>query len=166
MWQGAPGGDLEVIAGENAQTADALVARSHLNGIPVLMGISGRLSGIDGWALYESNDFGNVIRDPQTRDILIENIVSYVSEKKMDGVDIMMTDLNSGLASSNAAAVGPFITALKALCPKGPWSLLPWLQTGCTANTPIFRMQTGSMSELLKTVLTSARAHLRTIVTP
>ncbi|SFW37009.1 Chitinase, GH18 family [Sinomicrobium oceani] len=114
-----PGGDLEVIAGENAQTADALVARSHLNGIPVLMGISGRLSGIDGWALYESNDFGNVIRDPQTRDILIENIVSYVSEKKMDGVDIMMTDLNSGLASSNAAAVGPFITALKSALPEG-----------------------------------------------
>ncbi|MGS2741583.1 glycosyl hydrolase family 18 protein [Sinomicrobium sp. M5D2P17] len=113
-----PGGGLDVIAGETGQTANALVARSHLNGVPVLLGISGRLSGIDGWALYESNDFGNVIRDPQTRDLLIQNIVNYVSEKKMDGVEIMMTDLNSTLASNNAAAVGPFVNALKEALPE------------------------------------------------
>lgn len=112
-----PGGGLDVTAGQANQAADEMVARAHINGVPVLLGISGRLTGLDGWALYESNDFGHVIANPETRAILVENVVNYVADRRMDGVDIMMTDINSGSYSSNLAAIGPFLADLKSELP-------------------------------------------------
>jgi hypothetical protein len=113
----SPDGGLDVSAGEINQTANELVARAHINGVPLLLGISGRLSGIDGWAIYETNDFGTAIIDPTKRASLIASIKAYVAKKKMDGVDIMMTDINSDTAPDNIHAIGPFLTQLKAALP-------------------------------------------------
>jgi hypothetical protein len=113
----SPDGGLDVSAGEPNQIANELVARAHINGVPLLLGISGRLSGIDGWAIYETNDFGTAIIDPIKRASLIASIKAYVAKKKMDGVDIMMTDINSGTAADNIHAIGPFLKQLKAALP-------------------------------------------------
>jgi hypothetical protein len=113
----SPEGDLDTSPGEVGQKAKELVARAHIAGVPVIMGISGRLSGIDGWAIYETNDFGTAIRDPAKRTKLIALVKAYVAAKRMDGVDIMMTDINSGNAPDNIHAIGPFLTELKAALP-------------------------------------------------
>jgi hypothetical protein len=113
----SPEGDLDTSPGEVGQKANELVARAHIAGVPVIMGISGRLSGIDGWAIYETNDFGTAIRDPAKRTKLIGLVKAYVAAKRMDGVDIMMTDINSGNAPDNIHAIGPFLTELKAALP-------------------------------------------------
>jgi hypothetical protein len=113
----SPEGDLDTSPGEVSQKAREIVARAHIAQVPVIMGISGRLSGIDGWAIYETNDFGTVIRDPAKRTKLIGLIKAYVAAKRMDGVDIMMTDINSGNAPDNIHAIGPFLTELKAALP-------------------------------------------------
>jgi hypothetical protein len=113
----SPEGDLDVSAGELSQKARSLVANAHIAGVPVIMGISGRLSGIDGWAIYETNDFGTAIRDAAKRTKLVGLIKAYVAAKHMDGVDIMMTDINSGNSPDNMAAIGPFAAELKAALP-------------------------------------------------
>jgi hypothetical protein len=113
----SPEGDLDTSPGEVGQKAREIVARAHIAGVPVIMGISGRLSGIDGWAIYETNDFGTAIRDPAKRTKLIGLVKAYVAAKRMDGVDIMMTDINSGNAPDNIHAIGPFLTELKAALP-------------------------------------------------
>jgi hypothetical protein len=77
----APNGSLDVSAGEINQTADELVACAHINGVPIIMGISGRLSGIDGWAIYETNDFGTPIQDPAKRTSLVTAIKAYHPKK-------------------------------------------------------------------------------------
>ncbi len=113
-----PDGGIDVTAGQTNQAADELVARAHINGIPVLLGIAGRLTGLDGWALYESNDFGGAIANPASRQLVVQNVVDYVADRRMDGVDIMMTDINSGTYSSNLAAIGPFLADLRAALPE------------------------------------------------
>ncbi|MBD1363201.1 glycoside hydrolase family 18 protein [Mucilaginibacter sp. ZT4R22] len=113
----SPEGDLDVSSGEVNQKANELVARAHIAGVPVIMGISGRLSGIDGWAIYETNDFGTAIRDAAKRAKVIAAVKAYVAAKRMDGVDILMTDINSGNAPDNIHAIGPFLTELKAALP-------------------------------------------------
>ncbi|WP_316819402.1 glycosyl hydrolase family 18 protein [Pedobacter gandavensis] len=107
---------LDVSAGQKNQAADELVARAHINKTPVILGISGNLSGIDGWSRYESNDFGAVIIDPAKRAVLVKQVVNYVTARKMDGVDVMMTDMSIG-ADKNIAAVDPLIKELKAALP-------------------------------------------------
>ncbi|MES2265671.1 MAG: glycosyl hydrolase family 18 protein [Bacteroidota bacterium] len=113
----SPEGDLDTSPGETGQKAREIVARAHIAGVPVIMGISGRLSGIDGWAIYETNDFGTAIRDPAKRTKLVGLVKAYVAAKQMDGVDIMMTDINSGNADANMAAIAPFAAELKAALP-------------------------------------------------
>ncbi|SDF52168.1 Chitinase, GH18 family [Mucilaginibacter pineti] len=110
-------GSLDITKGNIAQHADELVARAHIAGIPIILGISGHLSGIDGWAIYESNDFGSAIRDPAAMASLVQSVKAYVAKERMDGVDINMTDINSGNAPLNIHAIGPFLTALKAALP-------------------------------------------------
>ncbi len=110
-------GSLDVSKGTIAQHADEIVARAHIAGVPVIMGISGHLSGIDGWAIYESNDFGTAIRDAASMAKLVASVKAYVAAEKMDGVDIYMTDINSDSAPLNIHAIGPFLTALKAALP-------------------------------------------------
>ncbi|POY37945.1 hypothetical protein C3K47_05325 [Solitalea longa] len=112
-----PEGTLDVSNGEVNQTADEIVARAHINGVPVLLGVSGRLSGIDGWALYGSNDFGSVITDAAKRAALVTAIKNYVTNKRMDGVDIMMTDINGVDVDGNLAAAAKLLTALRAELP-------------------------------------------------
>lgn len=115
-------GSLDVTKGNINQNADGLVAYAHINHVPIILGISGHLSGIDGWAIYESNDFGTAIRDPASMAKLVQAVKTYVVNEKMDGVDINMTDINSGNAPDNIHAIGPFLTALKAALP--PTSLV------------------------------------------
>lgn len=112
-------GSLDVSAGEIDQRMDEIAARAHIAGKPVLLGVTGRLSGLDGWAIYEANDFGQAISNAGTRAILVANVAAYVVANKLDGVDIMMSDVNSSIAVANIAAIGPFMTELKAALPAG-----------------------------------------------
>lgn len=117
-----PGGLVDFSQSNQNQNLDELVARGHINGVPVLLGVSGRLSGVDGWSLYNSNDFGSSISDPAVRASLVQTLASYVQEHRLDGIDILMTDLSNddyATAAGNAAAVGPFLTALKTTLPQG-----------------------------------------------
>ena len=113
----AADGTLDVSKGNVNQRADEIIARAHINGVPVILGLSGHLSGIDGWAVYESNDFGTAIRNPVSMKLLIDSVKAYVLKRKLDGVDINMTDINSAAAPDNIHAIGPFLTALKAALP-------------------------------------------------
>ena len=117
-----PGGEVDFSKGNLDQNIDEIVARGHINGVPVLLGVTGRLSGIDGWSLYNSTDFGAAISNPATRANLVQLIATYVADRKIDGVDVMMTDLSNDiydLSAASAQAVGPFITELKAALPQG-----------------------------------------------
>lgn len=108
-------GVMDVSKGEAYRKAEELTGRAHVKGIPVLLGISGALSG-DGWSVSSSNNFGAVITDVAKRAALVQSIKNYITAKKMDGVDIMMTDINTTAAiiNANAAATGPFLNELRA----------------------------------------------------
>ncbi|GAO41353.1 glycosyl hydrolase family 18 protein [Flavihumibacter petaseus] len=113
-------GSLDITRGNINQKADELVARGHTAGVPVLLNLFGRLTPVDGWALYESDDMGAAIRDAGKRAGLVTQIASYITATRMDGVDIMMTDFNgSPYYSANLAAIAPFISELKAAMPEG-----------------------------------------------
>lgn len=113
-------GFVDITRGNANQLADELVARGHNRGVPVLLSIAGRLTPIDGWALYASDDMGPAIRDADLRASVVEQVVSYVTARKMDGVDIIMTDFNGAAEyGANLAALSPFISELKAALPAG-----------------------------------------------
>ncbi|MEO5893657.1 MAG: glycosyl hydrolase family 18 protein [Ferruginibacter sp.] len=113
-------GNLDITTGEINQRMDELVARGHIKGKPVLLSIAGRLSGIDGWALYDSRDFGEAIRDVAKRAGLVTAIKNYLALKKIDGVDIIMTDINGDPNyTGNLSALGSFVTSLRAALPAG-----------------------------------------------
>jgi hypothetical protein len=113
-------GTLDITAGEVNQKMDELVARGHINGKPVLLSIAGRLSGIDGWALYDSRDFGEAIRNTTKRSGLVSQLKNYLAAKKLDGVNIIMTDINGDPNySANLAALGNFINELRRALPAG-----------------------------------------------
>ena len=115
-----PDGGVDFSKGNQNQNVDEIVARGHIAGVPVLLGVTGRLSGIDGWSLYNSTDFGSTISVPAKRAALVKLIADYVTARKLDGVDVMMTDLSNddyGVSAAAAQAVGPFLTELKALLP-------------------------------------------------
>jgi Glycosyl hydrolases family 18 len=111
-------GALDVTRGNINQRADELVARGHTLGIPVLLSVFGRLSPVDGWALYESDDLGAAIRDVSKRATLVSELANYVQQIKMDGVDIVMTDFNgSPNYGASLAALAPFVAELKKALP-------------------------------------------------
>jgi GH18 family chitinase len=85
-----------------------------------LLSLFGRLTPVDGWALYESDDMGAAIRDAVKRANVVSQVANYVTARKMDGVDVVMTDFN-GAANygANLAALSPFVTELKAALPAG-----------------------------------------------
>lgn len=117
-----PDGGVDFSKGNQNQNIDEIVARGHIASVPVLLGITGRLSGIDGWSLYNSTDFGSTISDVTKRAALVELIADYVIARKIDGVDVMMTDLSNDvydISAKSAQSVGPFMTALKAALPAG-----------------------------------------------
>jgi hypothetical protein len=113
-------GFVDITRGNANQLADELVARGHNRGIPVLLSLFGRLTPVDGWALYESDDMGAAIRDAVKRANVVSQVANYVTARKMDGVDVVMTDFN-GAANYGAslAALSPFVTELKAALPAG-----------------------------------------------
>lgn len=108
-------GVVDVSKGEAYRKAEELTGRAHLNGVPVLLSISGALSG-DGWSVSQSNNFGAVITDAAKRVALVKFIAGYIAAKKMDGVDIMMTDINasSAIINDNIAATGLLLNELRA----------------------------------------------------
>lgn len=117
-----PDGGADFSKGNQNQNIDELVARGHIHGVPVLLGVTGRLSGLDGWSLYNSTDFGSVISDPVKREALVQTIADYVVNRRLDGVDVMMTDLSNddySISAKSAQSVGPFVTELKAALPEG-----------------------------------------------
>lgn len=117
-----PDGGVDFSKGNQNQNIDELVARGHINGIPVLLGVAGRLSGVDGWSLYNSTDFGLIISDVTKRAQLVKTLAEYVLARKLDGIDVMMTDLSNDvfdIAAKSAQSVGPFVSELKEALPAG-----------------------------------------------
>lgn len=115
-----PTGAVDFSKGNVNQNLDNLVARSHIAGVPILLSVTGTLSGVDGWALYNSVDFGSVISDPTKRAALAASVAQYVIDHKLDGVDILMTDLSNDVGSvTNASmkAIGPLLTLLRTALP-------------------------------------------------
>ncbi len=110
-----PDGTVDFSAG--SLSIDELVARAHINGVPVILGMSGRTSGLDGWSLYGSNDFGAVLTDATKRAAVINAVAEYVRARKIDGVDIMMTDMGSDNVSASVAAISTCIDELRAALP-------------------------------------------------
>ncbi|NII25461.1 hypothetical protein HB364_10235 [Pseudoflavitalea sp. X16] len=111
-------GALDITRGNANQLTDELVARGHIRGIPVLLTLFGRLTPVDGWALYESDDMGTALRNATLRGGLVTQVKNYLAATRMDGVDVMMTDFNgSPNYSANLAALGLFITELRAALP-------------------------------------------------
>ncbi|MDQ2718314.1 MAG: glycosyl hydrolase family 18 protein [Bacteroidota bacterium] len=111
-------GSLDITRGNSNQLMDELVARGHNRGIPVMLSIYGRLTPVDGWALYGSDDMGPVLRDPGKRDGLIAQLKDYVTKTKLDGVDIIFTDFNGAASySASLAALKPMIDGLKTALP-------------------------------------------------
>lgn len=107
-------GVFDISKGEQFRKAEEIVGRAHLAGVPVLLGISGALSG-DGWAVSSSSQFGAVITDATKRAALVQSVKNYVTAKKMDGVDIMMTDINTASATitANMTAITNFLNELR-----------------------------------------------------
>lgn len=115
-----PSGSVDFSKGNVNQNLDNMVARSHIGGVPMLLGLTGTLSGVDGWALYNSVDFGSVISDPAKRTALAASVAQYVIDHKLDGVDILMTDLSNDVGSVTTAsmkAIGPLLTLLRTALP-------------------------------------------------
>ncbi|MCK7555150.1 glycosyl hydrolase family 18 protein [Chitinophaga sedimenti] len=108
-------GAMDISKGELNRKAEEIVGRAHLKGIPVLLGISGALSA-DGWSVSSSNNFGAVLTDAAKRAALVQSIKAYVTAKRMDGVDIMMTDINTTAAiiNANCAATALLLNELRA----------------------------------------------------
>ena len=104
------------------QNIDELVARGHINGIPVILGVSGRLSGIDGWGSYNSTDFGLSINTAEKRATIVAALKTYLVARKLDGIDIMMTDLGNDsydVSANMVQSVAPLLNELKAVLPTG-----------------------------------------------
>ena len=111
-------GSLDVTKGNTNQLMDELVARGHIRGIPVLLSICGRLTPVDGWALYGSDDMGTALRDPVKRASLVTLLKNYVAATKLDGIDIIMTDFNGAANSAGSmAALKPMVDQLKSALP-------------------------------------------------
>lgn len=114
------GGAVDFSKGNLNQNIDEIVARGHIASTPVLLGVSGTLSGIDGWALYNSTNFGSVISDPTQRAALVTTLKDYVALHKLDGIDIMMTDVSNDFYDVSATAIQsitPFLNSLRAELP-------------------------------------------------
>jgi hypothetical protein len=70
--------------------------------------------------LYATTDFGDAIRDATKRAGLVIKIKNYLAQKKLDGVDIMMTDINGDPNySANLTALGSFVNELRTALPAG-----------------------------------------------
>ncbi len=111
-------GALDITKGNANQLADELVARGHIRGIPVLLTLFGRLTPVDGWALYESDDMGPALRSAALRTGLVKQVKDYLAASRMDGVDVMMTDFNgSPNYGANLTALGLFVKELRAALP-------------------------------------------------
>ncbi|MBB2148587.1 glycoside hydrolase family 18 protein [Pedobacter gandavensis] len=115
-------GSVDFSKGDLHQNVDELVARGHLNGIPVLLGVTGRLRGMEGWTFHGNTDFGRNISDVSQRAKLVKILAEYVRERKLDGIDVMMTDLSHELYDiprKSVQSVGPFLSELRKALPTG-----------------------------------------------
>jgi hypothetical protein len=115
-----PTGAVDFSKGNQAQNLDEQVALAHINKVPLLLGVTGTLSGVDGWSLYNNADFGAVISDPEKRAALATTVAQYVTDHKIDGVDILMTDLGNddgAVTTKSMQSIGPFLTLLRAALP-------------------------------------------------
>ncbi len=111
-------GSLDITRGNSNQLMDEVVARGHNRGIPVLLSIYGRLTPVDGWALYGSDDMGPALRDAGKRAALVTQLKNYVTATKLDGVDILFTDFNGAADySASLAALKPMVDELKSALP-------------------------------------------------
>lgn len=115
-----PTGAVDFSRGNLNQNLDVMVARAHNNGVPVLLGVTGTLSGVDGWSAYGSSDFGSVLVNPALRTALATSIAEYVTAHRLDGVDILMTDIGNdseAVVAGHMQAINPFMALLKTALP-------------------------------------------------
>lgn len=112
-----PSGAVDFSKGNLNQNIDEIAARAHISGVPVLLGVTGTLSGIDGWSLYGSMDFASVLTDAAKRAAMATAISQYVIDRRLDGIDILMTDLGSDITTPAMQAIGPLLTLLRTALP-------------------------------------------------
>ncbi|RYD89982.1 MAG: PKD domain-containing protein, partial [Sphingobacteriales bacterium] len=111
----AANGTISYAIGDQFKRMEHLVAKAHMNGVRALLGVSGTLSA-DGWAVNNNYNFGNAIVNATTRAALVQSIKNYITLKKLDGIDVMMTDVSGATANvtNNMVAVGRFLNDLRA----------------------------------------------------
>ena len=114
-----PTGVIDFTQASTNQNLDEIVARSHIGGVPVLLGIKGTLSPIDNWSIWENKDFSTALLDPVKRASMAEVVIKYVTDHRLDGVDVMMTDFGhpEDIVINNLTATGQFVTLLRAGLP-------------------------------------------------
>lgn len=79
---------------------DNLVALAHNYGVYVLLQLAGThdaLNGAPTWGVY---DFYNIATDKAKRDDVINQVLNYVTEKKIDGIDIYFDKAHDGAFAS------------------------------------------------------------------
>lgn len=74
----------------------SLVEIAHNYGVYVSLQISGTHSALNGLPVYGTYDFYNIAADKTKRDDIIEQVLNFVKEKKLDGIDIYFDKAHDG----------------------------------------------------------------------
>lgn len=109
-------GILDLTKGETGRKTQEIVTKAHLNGVYALLGISATLSA-NGWNVYDSNTFGNALKNVTQRATMVQDIKKYLTDRSLDGVDVMMADVGNTVeatTTANMAATVLFINELRA----------------------------------------------------
>lgn len=88
---------------------DNLVAIAHNYGVHVSLQISGVHDKLNGLPAYGAYDFYNIAINTEIRDLVITQVLDFVSEKNIDGVDIYFDKAHDG-AFADPAMVKAFYT--------------------------------------------------------
>ena len=93
--------DVNEDASLNTSHADIIVndmvTQGKASKVKVMLSVNGKIEDISGFGIHMSNVFGQVLIDTTKRTRLIQNIVNYVLENRLDGVDLNYTDTEGSL---------------------------------------------------------------------
>ncbi|MEJ2884713.1 glycosyl hydrolase family 18 protein [Pedobacter sp. GR22-6] len=109
-------GILDLSKGETGRKTQEIATKAHLNGVYALLGVSAALSA-NGWNVYDSNTFGTALKNVTQRGVLVQDIKKYLTDRSLDGVDVMMADVGNTVeatTTANIAATILFINELRA----------------------------------------------------
>lgn len=114
-------GELTFTDYTTSRRGEYLLQKAHAEGVSVLLGISGTLSG-DGWNVYNSNDFGARLANATSREAIATSLANFVTTNKLDGVEVRMSDVGNDVEATfqaNIQALGAFVDRLRALLGAG-----------------------------------------------